>query len=326
MDVRTAPAAGTAAWLAALLLAASCAASTPPAPAPGAAPDPAAEDEFTRRAEQVVAAWHDSGRDEAWRSGFRPLEPLTVPPLGPLPEQVEAAISAGWLRAGTDLPADRPDEGEVAYHDGGAEKVPVLSAAEAFRAIASGEPACPPEQPPGPEPTTGPEPTPAGPDDPVSGPATCAVLTVTGARFGTVSVRTSRGPAEVPAWLFDLAGTEGPLARVAVAPEAVAEVPRLDGVDFPYQEGLATAMRLVAADGPHLTFTIGIGACDVDPAPLVHETAEVVVVGGTVRREPGTTVCTDELRSAEVTVTLDEPLGSRPVLATTGEVMTFGRW
>ena len=60
----------------------------------------------------------------------------------------------------------------------------------------------------------------------------------------------------------------------------------------------------------------------------MYETAEVVAVAGTTTRDPGAgaTVCTDDLRLAEVAVTFEAPVGSRPVLATTGEVLPFGRW
>jgi hypothetical protein len=319
---RTARTAGSAAGVILLLLAAACADPSAPGPPGGGGEDPDVVAEFDRRAEQVAAAWRDSGLGRAWQGGFLPLEPLTVPPPGPLSEEAGLAISAGWLRTDLDLPAERPADGEVVFASGGTEPAPLVSAADGFQAMYGGEPECPEA----PDRASTPAPTPGDPDAPVGSPPLCAVLTVTGARLGTVAIRTSRGPAEAPAWLFELAEVDGPLVRVAVAPEAVADLPRLEGIDFPYREGLATAMSLVGIDGAELTYHIGTGSCDIDPAPLVYETAEVVVVGGTARLAPGTTGCTDDLRLAEVSVTLDAPAGTRPVLATTGEVMTFGRW
>lgn len=276
-------------------------------------------DEFDRRAAEVASAWFSSEASSIWHTGFLPLEPLTVAPDLPDTDEAAQAIAAGWLRTDLDLPSETPDDGEIVFDDGESEPVPLVSLAQAWDAIYGGEPTCPDEP-------REPAPTGTGPDAAVDNPAPCTVLTVTDAYAGTVTVETSRGPAEVPAWLFDIEELDEPVARVAVAPEAVADPPRLDEIDFEHYEGLATAMHLVSIDGAELTYGVGVGACDLPPEPLVYEDTDAVVVGSTAIMEPGTTACTEQLLFEEVTVVLDEPLGERPVLATTGEVLTFGRW
>ncbi|HEY8451761.1 MAG: hypothetical protein FWJ70_05340 [Micromonosporaceae bacterium] len=312
----------------AVLLLAACAA---PSDTGGATPDRTeVHEEFTRRAEAVAQAWRASGHADAWAAGFTPLEPLTVPPSGPVNEQVALAISAGWFRTDLDLSDRTPPDGRVVFADGGSLTVPRVSAAAAWEALYGGEPDCPGGATPTPGPDggvgTGPDDRASGgPDDPVSSPVSCTALPVTGIELGTVTLRTSRGPAEVPAWLFRVEGLDAPVARVAVAPRAVTEVPLLDPVDAGHVDGLVGAATLVEVDGDRLVYHLGIGACDVDPAPLVYEADDLVVVGGTARPAPGTTACLEMLVMEEVSVTLAEPLGARPVLSTTGQVLTFGR-
>lgn len=312
-----------------LLLLAACA---PPPDTGGAAPDRSeVREEFARRAEAVARAWRASGHADAWASGFVPLEPLTVPPAGQVSDVVALVISAGWFRTDLDLPDRTPADGQVVFAAGGSLPVPLVSAAAAWEAVYGGEPDCPGRAAPTPGPDGGAGGPPgerggAGPDDPVSSPVSCTVLPVIGVELGTVTLRTSRGPADVPAWLFRVAGLDAPVARVAVAPQAVTGVPLLDPVDVRHVDGLAEAVNLVEADGDRLVYQLGIGACDVDPAPLVSEADDLVVVGGTARRAPGATMCAEMLVMEEVSATLAEPLGARPVLSTTGQVLTFGRW
>jgi len=67
-------------------------------------------------------------------------------------------------------------------------------------------------------------------------------------------------------------------------------------------------------------FTIGIGACDEDVRGVAHEEDGIVVLGGTVVRDPRP--CAAVLLERPVSVTLDRPLGSRaPVDVRTGRVV-----
>jgi len=306
-----------------LLGVAGCAApgTGPGAPDTGAG-DAAVRAEFERRAAEIVAAWTASPAAAAWHEGFVPLQDLTVLPGGDLPEEVKQAAFAGWYTTDLDLDRERPAAGEVAFDDGTTLAVPVAAAAEAWDAIHQGQPDCPSPPPPAPSPTVG-----ADPDTPTSDqPVPCIVLTVTGVEAGTVTVATSRGPARAPAWLFRVAELDEPVARIAVAPEAVVEVPRSPMPTFPYHEGLATATVLVAHDGAELTYRVGVGACDEPPEPLVYETPDVVVVGGSTRLQPGVTACTDQLLVEPVTVTLEAPLDGRPVLSAAGEPLAFAAY
>ena len=73
-------------------------------------------------------------------------------------------------------------------------------------------------------------------------PNTCAALLVTGVTLGTVTLRTSRGEASVPAWLFTVRELATPVARVAVAPSAIAAEPAdPELADRPNTEGMVAA-------------------------------------------------------------------------------------
>ncbi|WP_405113306.1 hypothetical protein OG559_06115 [Micromonospora sp. NBC_01405] len=153
-----------------------------------------------------------------------------------------------------------------------------------------------------------------GPDGPVSSvpSAACVPLTVTAVRLGTAPVRTSRGEAQVPAWVFDVEELEAPVARLAVAPGSVTAVPRGVAPTGPVPDGVVGGQDLQAVDGARLTWRIGVGACDVVFTPLVWERDDVVVVGGGVT--PATGICTDQLVLQPVTAPLKAPLGDRTVL------------
>jgi hypothetical protein len=157
--------------------------------------------------------------------------------------------------------------------------------------------------------------SPAEPDGSVSSsvPVACVPLTVTAARLGTVAVRTSRGEAQVPAWLFTVDGLAAPVARLAVAAAAIGTVPSPSTSALPPgAAGLVSAEDLTAVDGARLTYRLGVGGCDRDVTALVGQRTDVVVVGGRVTRPSGT--CAAILLLHPVTVTLDAPLGARPVL------------
>lgn len=243
-----------------------------------------------------------------------PLQDATVLPADPgFDDNTKQAFLAGWYRTEVRLPNDRPADGVIRFQDGTLD-VPLISAAEAYSQIALADPpACPRERPTQPTPAS-----PDNPDSPVSSPVmACGVLTVTDATLGTVTVRTSRGDAEVPAWLFTIAELTGPIARLAVDASAVTPVP-----EFPVPDGdsswLVPAHDLTVVDDRKVTYRLGVGACDSDIRPLVFENNDAVVVAGTARssEEP----CTMQLVLEPVTVVLAAPLGARPVLdAVTGQ-------
>ncbi|WP_416900998.1 hypothetical protein [Micromonospora echinospora] len=262
---------------------------------------------FQRRAAEVAEAWQPG---PAWTTSYIPLESPTVlagdPKFTPESEQ---AFQAGWYREQVPIPTARPAEGTVSFPDGTL-KVPLLSAAEAYRQLDLGDPPPCEGRPKVPGPTVEP-----GPDGPVAGTSTmvsCTPLTVTGVKLGTTELRTSRGEATVPAWLFTVEELAVPIARVAVAPSAVTAVPDGGGPSGTPAPELAAAQNVVSAEGTELTWRVGVGACDTGVEPLVAEFDDVVVVGAGVVRSTG--VCTDQLKLEPVSATLKAPLGTRTVL------------
>jgi hypothetical protein len=283
---------------------------------PGSPADPAAA--FEARARQVADAWRAAGPGDAWRTGFVPLDDLTVAPPTGFTDDTKFAFTMGVYTTTAALPADTPPAGSVRFPDGAQLPVDLVSARAAYAEIDKGDPPCGQTPPPAPAPTA----VGTGPAGSVGGPAqhTCASLTVTGATLGTTTIRTSRGPASAPAWLFTVAELPQPVARVAVAAASVIPLPRpsLALMDPDRVRGLASVHKLTAAEDRRLSYVIGIGTCDTEPAGIAYETDEVVVVAGTVRPPGGNRDCTAALKLEPVTVTLDRPLGERVVLDAIG--------
>ncbi|MEU8422868.1 hypothetical protein AB0C15_18520 [Micromonospora sp. NPDC048835] len=303
-----------------LLLLAGCAA-TGAGPAGGTPGRADGAEAFDERAAQVAGAWRPG---PAWRTGYVPLEGPTLLTGDPgFTPETEAAFRAGWYRARVPMYPTRVG-GEIQFPDGRL-TLPLVSAAEAYRQLDQGDPLpCPgrPKRPGRPAPG-GPTVEP-GPDGwaTSSTQTACLPLTVTAVTFGAVPVRTSRGVAQVPAWLFSIKELATPVVRLAVAPTAVTPVPEPTAPAGPLPDGLVAAQNLAAVDGARLTVRLGVGACDTGITPLVWERPDVVVVGGHVTRASGE--CIDLLKVEPVTATLATPLGARPVLdVSTGAPLTI---
>ncbi|MCW3839308.1 hypothetical protein ONA70_04250 [Micromonospora yasonensis] len=312
-----------------LLLVAGCASpgSGPAAPA-ATTPADSRWPAFDQRAAEVADAWQPGA---AWRSGYVPLEDGTVLAGDPgFTEDSKWAFAQGWYRDQVDLPTAAPADGTVRFPDGTL-RVPLVSAAAAYAELDKGDPppcAGRPMKPPGGSGRPGPDGGPTiepGPDGWATTAATepCVPLTVTGVRLGSATVRTSRGPAEVPAWLFTVEGLRVPVARVAVAPSAVGAVPEGNAPTGPLP-GVVTVQSLDAVDGARVDYKVGTGACDSEPTPLVLEREDVVVIGAGVTSSSGP--CTMQLVLKPVTVTLKAPVGSRAVLDVgSGRALVVGR-
>ncbi|MEH1097767.1 hypothetical protein [Micromonospora sp. CPCC 205561] len=300
-----------------LMIVAGCAAAgTEPGPAP--AGSDAGQDAFAKRATEVAGAWRPA---PVWGSGYVPLQDPTVllgdPGFTP---ETEAAFRSGWYRDQVDLPAGKPADGTIRFPDGTL-TVPLVDAATAYGELDHGDPPqCTgrPKGPAGPKypgrPGAGGPTVEPGPDGPVSSApqAGCVPLTVTAVTLGTAPVRTSRGEAQVPAWLFTVEGLSARVARLAVAPQAVTAPSAPSVPAAPAPEGVLGAQDLRAVDGATLTWRLGAGACDSGFAPLVRETDDAVVVGGSAVTATGP--CNAMLKLEPVTATLKAPLGDRPVL------------
>jgi hypothetical protein len=276
---------------------------------------------FEARAKAVAEAWRPTVTAPSWASGLLPLQNLTV--ASGLGDDARQALTQGWFTTGVRLPQVRPAPGRVVFSGGAPLVVPVISAREAFDEMQV-------EEPPaggGLQPSV-PQPVGSGPDTSVAGQVAGPAprLTVTAAKLGTTTVLTSRGTATVPAWIFTVAQSPEPIARVAVAPTAIRPIPDVRAPEASVT--FAAAHRLTGVDGARLDFTIGIGACQDGPGGLVHETDHVVVLGG----DPGTSTareCIGSLKYQPVSVTLTSPLGARPVVdAASGRLLVLGdtRW
>ncbi|MEW2328137.1 hypothetical protein AB0880_10040 [Micromonospora chersina] len=303
-----------------LLVLAGCAApGADPAGPPAAGPSGLSSsgpdhrwEAFGQRATEVADAWRPR---PAWRSGYVPLDEATVLVGDPgFTDETKQAFLNGWYRDQIDLPAARPADGTIRFPDGTL-RVPLVSAAEAYAQLDQGDPPPCDGRPmaPAPRPKGGPTVEP-GPDGPVATQAAspCVPLTVTGAKLGSASVRTSRGEATVPAWLFTVEGLRAPVARLAVAPSAVGTAPEGTAPSRPVDDGIVAALDLRAVTGNRVDYRVGTGACDSEPTPLVLERDDVVVLGGGVVRSTGP--CTMQLVMKPVSVTLKAPLGDRTVL------------
>jgi hypothetical protein len=278
-------------------------AGAPPSGQPSAA--------FTDRAATVAAAWRAGAGHDTWRTGFVPLQDLTVLAADPgFDDDTKQAFLNGWFRHRIDLPTRVPPAGTVRYPDG-SQQVPLVSAAQAYADLDRGDP---PPCPRGGQPAGASQPAPTGPDGVVAHDVAqpCVPLTVTRVELGTTTLRTSRGVATAPAWMLTVAELPEPIARVAVAPSAIKTAP--DAVLDPpvATDGLVGAQDFTGVDGTRLTYRLGVGACDENVTPLVHETDDAVVLGGSVTRSAE--MCTDQLLFTPVTVTLRAPLGTRAVL------------
>lgn len=303
-----------------LLLLAACARPGDEPAGPGGPEDPT--DAFERQATAVAEAWRTAFNPEQWNKGFVPLQEPTVLPADPgFTDETKQAFVNGWYRSRVKLSNAKPAEGTIRFPDGTL-KVPLISAEEAYQQLDQGDP--PPCDQPSAVPPAGDGPSGENPSGTVSSAPVnaCAPLTVTRVELGTTTLRTSRGEATVPAWLFTVDELRAPIARVAVASAAVTAVPTAPEPATQLATGLVSAQDLTKAEGTQLGFRLGVGACDHDIKPLVQEFDDVVVIGGSVRSDEGP--CTMQLVLHPVEATLEQPLGTRVVLdAGTGQPLTL---
>lgn len=243
------------------------------------------------RMAEVARAWEGSAELKEWREGFHLLEDPVRLPAGAFRDGYDKqAYEERNFALRAQLAAQRGQFGQpgrIGWADGTALDVTVLSAAATYDALAGGAPAR--ERP----------------------------LTVTGARSGELTMKTSRGPARVPVWFFDLEGYAQPLARVALADAEPAEppIPPMR----PFDGGAAELFGHDAADPAGTAFTVeaGHGACDGGVAVEVLEGVDTVVLGGRIL--PGKKVgegegCPLIMLKATVPVTLTRPLGNRVLI------------
>ena len=241
-------------------------------------------EQAAQRARQVASAWDGSQAAALWRAGYHPVEQAVQLPRGGLHNKADkrAYQTRNFVLRG-DLPATGPKNGQVAWASGKSLTQPLIAANAAYKTLAQAR---------------------------VDGPH----LAVTGARLGSMTLATTRGPATVPAWLFTLQGYTSPLKRAAVSPSSSPRSPIKAAHDLPDSQ-LAPLGRLVrlAADGRSLTVVAYHGACDDGPAVKVLETEGSVVLSASIQH-PDESNCTAQKREKQVTVELDRPMGNRILL------------
>lgn len=227
---------------------------------------------------------------EAWRSFPVGADPRPIVVIGPGVRAPEAGFpdsdtKQAWLAGAIDLPGKLPAAPTRAAG------YPLLTAAEAGRHLGEG-----------------------GHD------ASATRLVVTGARLGTRTVATDRGPRPLPVWLFTLRRVPGEASVLAVAPPArflpgpaTGDAANPEPVTL-HPDGTLTVRFVGAAAEP--------GPCGADYAVDVTETATAVGLAiRTVPRradaDPGAG-CDAVGYSREVRVRLAAPLGARVVVGPGG--------
>ncbi|GAA4633357.1 hypothetical protein GCM10023196_070560 [Actinoallomurus vinaceus] len=277
-----------------------------------------ANDDFRRRAGQAIAAWEAAGKPKAWTSGFVPLEELTVLPRDPgFTDNTRLAYRIGAYRLSGRLPEQTPRQGTIRWPDGRTLSLPLISARDAYAALDRGTMSrtVPDRASPGTTP-------PGGVAGASAVPCPECDLTVTGARLGVVSLHTSRGVAQVPAWSFTVPKLKSPVVRVAVRPETAGALPTPTPVS-----GGTPVYALDAVPGDPLRLRVTVltpsGECGARSVHgRVYESAHAIVVGSAVTGRTGDCPGFGTARTLDVTLT--GPVGGRVVLDTTGRPIRLG--
>ncbi|MER6134480.1 hypothetical protein [Streptomyces sp. NPDC001815] len=247
----------------------------------------------TQRAQQVAAAWDGSAAAAAWRDGFHPMGDVIQLPRGGLRSTADkqAYKDHSFILEGK-LPATWPKDGRVAWAGGGSLTRPLVGADKSYKTLAGARVGGKPH------------------------------LTVTGAKLGEMSVATSRGPAMVPAWLFNLEGYNSPLKQAAVTPSKLHQSPIGRARDVPGYP--LNRLVQMSADGRSVTVVALHGVCDNSPVVDVLETRGSVVLSASVQDQKDGDDCTKQGRLRQVTVKLDRPVGDRVLLdAHTGRPVPY---
>jgi hypothetical protein len=284
----------TAVFLVAALAAAACGSQLAAPPVtPHVTPSTAGQNgpaAFVARARQVTAQWDRSHAARAWRAGLvltdaSDLTPVPSKGFSTGPEKL--AFMSGHFRLAGVLPAG-PLPGMVRWANGTTLRLPLLSARAAFAELAA--------------------------ERPCAVPNACGQLTVTGAEPGVVTVRTSRGPASVPAWRFTVAGLGWKVSEVAVARSAFVVLPGYGAIPSAGRNTKGVSeLTAVSGNGRALRLIFIGGACDAAWGAYTYESGSTVVVGSW-ERSSANGPCPAVGIGRTARVTLAHPLGTRVVL------------
>ncbi|MFF7144048.1 hypothetical protein ACFZB5_22855 [Streptomyces nodosus] len=245
------------------------------------------------RARQVAAAWDGSAAAAAWRAGYHPVGEAVQLPKGGLRGQADrqAHENQNFILRG-ELPGAGPKDGQVRWPGGDSLTRPLVGADQSYRTLAGTH------------------------DD------GAPHLTVTGAKLGTMTMVTSRGPATVPAWLFSLDGYATPLKQAAAVPSKPPPSPIEAAHDIPGRP--IDRLIRITGDGRSVTVVALHGVCDDGAGVDVLETRGSVVLSAAVKGHEGGGICTKQSRLQQVTVKLERPVGDRVLLdARTGRPVPY---
>jgi hypothetical protein len=263
-----------------------CSGTLPFGSTSNAASTPAA-DRIHQQANDALARWADALR----KSGG-----ATITFVGPLTDQIgdwesavggndKIALLSGAVTASPPLSDDAPSRSKVSWVDGSSVDVDVLSAAASLRhLVADGAGKC----------------------------GDCTPLLVTDAKLATSLVQTSVGPANVPAWVFTIKGTQVRVTRVAVDPSVTVDPPPFNADRPP--DGISIDAAYGKPDSRKLTVTFNADSCGFDYSEDTVESDLAVVVIVVAQPIPSAACGRGVGRSETVVLTLADPLGKRAVL------------
>jgi hypothetical protein len=276
-------------WLAAVVVLGGCGSG-------GGNPGATELDQQHQQAREALARYDKAVLDAGGQQDFVPVGELTSQrgEWEPANGENKQALLSGRVRAASALGAAPRSTGTVSWDNGATRVVPLISAEEALARLATaGNGDCP----------------------------QCVPLDVVGARLTTMRIRTTRGPATVPAWEYTLKGTAVRVTRVAVTSSAAVTVtpPSWDPYNAPGGLGIESATTTTtSARQLTVTFT---GApnradqpCGADYSTEAVESATAVVVIVIMHPHGANEICTAIGASRTATVELAQPLGERAVL------------
>jgi hypothetical protein len=276
-----------------------CNSKLAPLPRPATVESHSRPDPFIRQARLVVERWNRSPAARLWETGLvlTGPEPLVQTPAsaGFDSQRQKDMFYSGHFRLATRLPGGLPAN-VVRWRSGVSMRVPVDDARAAFAKLAT--------------------------QTPCGGPYACSSLgdlSVVSVRPATVTLPTSRGLAQVPAWQFRVAQLSWPFTAVAVASRALLVWPPAFTSRPESAFGGPSGLVAVSQDGRQLTLVTEVGYCSGQPMPrvtgLVYETAGAVVVGTQVTSAAtGSSACAGVELLARFRVTLERPFGHRVLL------------
>lgn len=255
------------------------------------------DDRLEKQARQALARWDAAVAAGGGKAAFVPVGDLTDQ-IGTWEAEVGAdykvALTTGNVVDKAGLSETPPPPGKIQWTDGVSREVPVISAAQALRAIR---------------------------ESPTSHDCNgCRPIEITDARLSTRDIATSRGKATVPAWEFTVRGTAVRVTRVAVDPSAAITVtpPSWDPYNAP--GGIAIESAVASAGGRELT-VVFTGApktadkpCGADYTATAIESSNAVVIIIHEKRHAILETCTAIGARRTAVATVATPLAERAVL------------